>query len=94
MRSAFAAILLASVTSCGASATEPSTSELLIGSSTVRLTMTATASQLPPGTRDTLTAILTNEGPSAVTLHFPSGCIILSYIRNSAGTIVLPDGGG
>lgn len=96
MRPIFVALAVAALSACSASSTEPSltAAQARVGLSTVRLDMTASTIRVPPGVRDTLHATLTNDGPTAVTLHFPSGCIMLPYIRNSAGTIVLPSGGG
>lgn len=96
MRRSLVALAIAALSGCSASSTQPlpSAVEGRVGSSTVRLAVTASTTRIPPGARDTLHATLTNDGPDAVTLHFPSGCTILPYIRNSAGAIVLPSGGG
>lgn len=74
------------------SATAPPSS-VTIGDNVVRLTASASARELFAGSPVTLRIALTNEGSDAVTLHFGDSCQLLPYIRNSAGSIVLPNGG-
>ena len=69
-------------------------SSTIIDDNLIRLTATASASDVVPGTPVTLRITLTNEGTRSVTLHFNSGCQILPYIRDARGANVIPDGGG
>jgi len=73
-------------------ATAPiSNSEL--GANQVRLTVSASSSEVMRGLPVDLHVALANEGTQAVTLHFGDSCQIKPYIRNAAGEIVLPGGG-
>jgi hypothetical protein len=64
-----------------------------IGANHVRLTVSASASEVTRGSPVNLHVTLVNEGTQAVTLHFGDSCQINPYIRNLAGEIVLPGGG-
>ena len=46
------------------------------------------------GTPDTIRITAMNTSDRAVTLHFPSGCQITPYVRNAAGQLIVPAGGG
>ena len=65
-----------------------------IGANQVRLTVSASSSEVTRGTPVNLNVTLVNEGTQPVTLHFGDSCQINPYIRNADGTIVLPAGGG
>jgi hypothetical protein len=64
-----------------------------VGANQVRLTVSASASEVTRGSPVNLHITLANEGMQAVTLHFSDSCQINPYIRDSAGEIVLPGGG-
>lgn len=64
-----------------------------IGANQVRLTVSASASEVTRGSPVNLHVTLVNEGTQPVTLHFGDSCQINPYIRNAAGEIVLPGGG-
>jgi hypothetical protein len=80
------------VEGCG-DATAP-ISSTQIGANQLRLTVSASASEVTRGTPVDLHVTLVNEGMQTVTLHFGDSCQINPYIRNSAGEVVLPAGGG
>ena len=73
-------------------ATAPISSTQL-GANQVRLTVSASSSEVTRGTPVNLHVTLVNEGMEAVTLHFGDSCQINPYIRNLGGEIVLPGGG-
>ena len=64
-----------------------------VGSNLVRLTVSASASEVVRGSPVTIRATLTNDGTEAITLHFRDTCQILPYIRNTLNEIVLPADG-
>ena len=64
-----------------------------LGANQVRLTVSASSSEVVRGSPVALRVTLVNEGTQAITLHFGDSCQIKPYIRNAAGEIVLPGGG-
>lgn len=70
------------------------TSSTEVGPNLVRLTVSASASDVPRGLPTTIRATVANDGSESVTLHFRDSCQINPYVRNAAGEIVLPAGGG
>jgi hypothetical protein len=65
-----------------------------VGANQVRLSVSASASEVTRGLPVNLHIALVNEGTRTVTLHFGDSCQIKTYIRNAAGDVVLPSGGG
>ena len=64
-----------------------------VGANLVRLTVSASTSEVARGSPVTIHATLTNDGTQAITLHFRDTCQILPYMRNALGEIVLPADG-
>ncbi len=87
---AIAGILFA-IGGCG-DATAPISSSQ-VGANHLRLTVSASASEVTRGSPVNLHITLVNEGTQAVTLHFGDSCQINPYVRNATGEIVLPGGG-
>lgn len=60
------------------------------------LQMSASVSRtsIQVGEETELTVTLANPTGAPITLHFASPCYILPYVRNLAGMIVMPGGGG
>ena len=60
------------------------------------LQMNASVSRtsIAAGEETELTVTLANPTPAPITLHLGSPCYILPYVKNMAGTIVMPGGGG
>jgi hypothetical protein len=83
--------MLVVIGGCG-DATAP-ISSTQIGANHVRLTVSASSSEVTRGSPVNLHVTLVNEGTQAVTLHFGDSCQINPYIRNLGGEIVLPGGG-
>ena len=68
-------------------------SSTVIGGNLVRLTTSASASELIRGSPVTLHIRVKNEGTEAVTLHFNSTCQVVPFIHDAGRTPVIPDGG-
>lgn len=60
----------------------------------LRLSVSGSSDQVAPGAPVTFRVSLVNEGSEATTLHFGDSCQIIPTIRNAAGEIVVPSGGG
>jgi hypothetical protein len=60
----------------------------------LRLSVSGSSAEVAPGTPVTFRVSLVNEGSEATTLHFGDSCQIIPTIRNAAGEIVVPGGGG
>jgi hypothetical protein len=82
---------LLSVASCN-DASGPSSA--IIDNTLLRLSASASANVIYPGSPVTLRATLKNEGSEPITLHFSDSCQILPYIRTGGGKSVIPSGGG
>jgi len=83
--------MVVAIGGCG-NATAP-ISNSRIGANHVRLTVSASASEVTRGSPVNLHVTLVNEGTQAVTLHFGDSCQINPYIQNMVGEVVLPGGG-
>jgi hypothetical protein len=92
LRSVAVAGILFGAAGCRQSLAPTSSTE--IGANLVRLTVSASSTQVIRGFPVTIHITLVNQGTETVTLHFRDSCQINPYIHNSAGEVVLPGGGG
>ena len=70
------------------------TSSTTVGANLVRLTVSASSTEVVRGSLATVEITLVNEGSEPVTLHFGDSCQILPYLRNGFGKVVIPEVGG
>lgn len=91
----FTALALAALAACETPlALDPLRSESQELDAGISLTLDASRTEIAPGDTVRLVATVTNRNSHAVRIEFSSGCQVLFYAEDRAGTVVYPDGGG
>jgi len=74
---------------------EPSSGpRTLLRDTGVQTSASVSRTSIEPGQETELTVTLANPTSEPVTLHFGSGCQVVAYVTDHAGTVIAPAGGG
>jgi Intracellular proteinase inhibitor len=87
------AVVAGGLTATACSSTLDPVSNTMVGDNQVRLSISASSAEVVRGSPITFHVTLANAGAKPVTLHFRDSCQINPYVRDSGGSIVLPDNG-